>query len=398
MEQYANLPTSWKQINNADTAKLLIDMGLILKWSDMRYVRKNLPTEELSSIVRHFAIRLAERVGDRLSEEILVESLFIIFAHNPSDNLVAEFLEELVVQPNYVEASLFLIEISVGMDTTLMDNGDDIFAVAIVVVCELGFLLQGLLKDQNYHAEFQDAKKILIQISTYLLSVSNTDNDSVRLSLINYFGKTETSEHKPGFNRIVGRFGYTILETLYNLLFNKKTEAVSLQYLLENIPYILEGDNSCQKILHETWKFYMLKKTERFILFMRTQQEYLNTIEDPRFIKAKKVFLQHVHVLLRVASEVNHRGIGQELLQIILGINEKSLVTEATQSIVKDSMIRKTFKDLMVKLQTKAKLNDNEHGLRGAKRGRKPSFSRVENLTTINQVTYLGQRQIARAS
>ena len=54
------------------------------------------------------------------------------------------------------------------------------------------------------------------------------------------------------------KFNENLLQYIWEKqLFDKKTEGVALQYLLENLPFVLEGDNHCQSILHETLKFYM---------------------------------------------------------------------------------------------------------------------------------------------
>src|SRR5690606_18318848 len=106
---------------------------------------------------------------------------------------------------------------------------------------------------------------LLDHIATFLLSVSNANSSCIRLSLLHYFGVCERhSEQKVCFNRIMGRFGHTVLDHLFNLLFRKRSEAVALQYLVENLPHVLEADRHAQKIVHETFKFYMLKQPERF--------------------------------------------------------------------------------------------------------------------------------------
>ncbi|MBF0440660.1 MAG: hypothetical protein HQK54_02035 [Oligoflexales bacterium] len=396
MDHFANIPANWKSITSVDEAKILIDVGMILKWREMTYIRKQFGIEDQKEIIRHFALRLSERLEHRLSEEILVESILTLLANSSVDDLLGEFLSEILAQPNYVAISLELVQIAVAIDTSLLEHGEDIAAMGVAVVCELGLFLNQLY--QSNEEDFKDADKLLTQISTYLLSVSNSSNSCIRLSLMNYFGRIEPAAKKQGLNRIMGRFGYTVLEQLFTMLFNKKTEAVSLQYLLENTPYILEGDNHCQKIIHETWKFYLLKKPERFILYICTQADFLNSLNNTRYEHAKMIFLQHLHVLLRVLSEINHKGLSQEIITIMLKIESSRHKDQIINEILTDKVIRTYLKDIIVKMKNGSKISDTDQSVKASKRGRKPSFSRVEDCKTIHQIAFLGQQHIARAS
>lgn len=396
MDQLNEMPLQWKSITTVDEAKQLVDCGILLRWSDMRHFKKIFDDQGQVDIVRHFASRLGERVEEgRLSEEILIESVLIILTNRGNDELLNSFIEELLLQPNYVEASLTLVEVSIGFDLSVMEHGDEIFAMAVGVICELGIVIQQI--QESHAGNFENANQVLDHIATYLLSVSNSNNSCIRLSLINYFGYSELDGQKSGFNRIMGRFGYTVLELLFNMLFQKRTEAMSLQYLLENIPYMLEGDQNCQKILHETWKFYMLKKPDRFSLFIKTLSGYLKSLNHDRFNKSKDIFLQHMGALLKIVSDVNHKNLVQEILYIIVDFDGCNAKEQMIDKIKKDGTIRSSYKEFLNKLLD-SEVIEGTSALRPAKRGRRPSFARVEDVKTLQQVTFLGQRNMARAS
>lgn len=289
MESVNDLPASWRSVKGLEEAKQLVDFGILLAWKDMKHVRKVLSDDELQDLVRYFAVRLAERVENRLPEEILIESVLIVMANTEDEEILNSFLEELLHQPNRMEACFTLVELAITAEISDIDHIDDIFAFAVALICELGNIIQTVEKE--YPGELGDkSRKLLEHITTYLLSVSNSNNNCIRLSLIQYFGSLEKGlNHKPGFNRIMGRFGHTILEHLFTLLFNKKTEAVALQFLLDNIPYVLEADNHSQRILHETWKYYMLKKPERFALFIQTLTKHLVELPEDSISTCRKV-------------------------------------------------------------------------------------------------------------
>lgn len=403
MEQLSGMPTHWRGIKTIEQAKQLVDFGVILTWKDMKTLTKVFTDAQQQDLMRHIAIRLGERTADRLSEEILIESLLVWMANISSESVMQAFLEELLLQPNNFEACSTLVEVAITAEVADLGHQEDIFAMAVALICELGLAIHSV--KQRYPQEFPSSDKLLANIATYLLSVSNSSNNCIRLSLVHYFGVMEQgAANKNGFNRIMSRFGHTVLEHLFTLLFNKKTEAVALQYLLENIPYVLGADNHSQKIMHETFKFYMLKKPERFALFVQTFSKYLQSLPKSQWQLSSRVFMQHLAILLKVASEVNHKELGRELMCAIAIFDDSTDRRTVVQAILGDSGIRVSFHDFIKKLvnATPAATSNvssfEEASFRSSKRGRKPSFAKAGALKTIEQVNFLGNQQIAKAS
>lgn len=387
---------TWKTVKTLDQAKELIDYGVLLTWRDMKAIAKVFNDNEQQALVRHFAVRLSERVSDRLSEEILIESLLVWLANGATEPVFNAFLEELLLRPNAGEACNTLVEVAITAEISDLNHQEDIFAMAVALICELGLAVQSIKR--QYPQEFPQAEKLLANIATYLLSVSNSSNNCIRLSLIHYFGVAEQgSATKPGFNRILGRFGHTVMEHLFSLLFNKKTEAVALQYLLENIPFVLEADGHSQKIMHETFKFYMLKRPERFALFIQTFTKFIQGLDSDDMRSAIRTYMQHLGVLLRVASEVNHKDLGRELMVALGSFEDSADRREILDQIMKDPSMRPNFLEYIKKLQSSSSLEESG-SFRSSKRGRKPSFAKAGSLKTIEQVNFLGSQQAARAS
>ncbi|MBQ48691.1 MAG: hypothetical protein CMP10_14925 [Zetaproteobacteria bacterium] len=393
-------PTSWRSVKSLEAAKELVDYGAIISWKDMKSIRKELNKEDQLELVRHFAVRLAERVENRLPEEIILESLLVFLAHTQDDEVLAAFLGELLVQPNRVEACFLLVELAITSEITEEEHDEDIFALAVALICELGLGIQNMVHGE-YGADFEEAPKLIDHIATYLLSVSNHSNNCVRLSLLNYFGEVARySNDMNGFNRIMNRFGHTVLEHLFLLLFNKRSEAIALQFLLDNIPFVLQADNQSQRILHQTWKFYMLKKPERFSLFLQTLAKHLKELPESESDQPKRIYMQHLAMLLKVASEVNHRDLGREIMCAMVSFAEDSYKDEIVNMVIQDQSIRGSFRDLLERLNNAKDFDqviDGTPNFRSSKRGRKPSFARTDSLKTINQVSFLGQQQVERA-
>jgi hypothetical protein len=395
------LTTSWKSFVNLEEAKQLVDVGALLTWKNLKQVRKVLDDRELKELVNYCASRLGERVESRLPEEILIESLLVIFANCQNEEVLVGFLQELLEQPNRTDACMVLVELAITAEVSEAEHAEEIFAIAVAMICELGLMVR-TLQVEKPTLMGQGAQKLLDHISTYLLSVSNSNDNCIRLSLLHYFGTMEKGKaNKVGFNRIMGRFGHTVLEHLFTLLFNKKTEAVALQFLLENIPYILEADNHAQTILQETWKHYLLKKPERFALFLQALTHYLLQLPPEEARACRKAYLQHLTLLLKKVAEVDHKELGREILSAMASFNQDPFLHELVRLIIRDGSIRESFRNLVSKMAQAADMEavlDEADAFKSSKRGRKPSFAKTDKTRIIYQVKFLGQQQSAKAS
>jgi hypothetical protein len=397
MEQLIGMTNSWKGTKSFDQAQSLIDQGIMLRWRDMRTIRRVMEASEEERAIRHFAKRLVERYQNRLQVEILVESLLVWLANAGSEKLMHSFLEELFAQPGCEDPCWVLVEVALTSELSDSAHAGEIFDMAVAMICEMGVSI--FQYNKEYPKEFSRAQGLLDHIATYLLSVSNANSSCIRLSLVHYFGLTEhgTSNHQ-SFNRVMGRFGHTVLDHLFNLLFNKRTEAVALQFLLENLGFFLEADRHCQRIVHDTFKFYMLKQPERFVLFVHAFADRL--IESgEEFDTASSVFMQHLVLLLKVSSEVNHKVLGREFMTVVLKFRYLPSCVAIVNEVRADTSIRKPFKELLDGLALQSGLgSDTVTQFRSNKRGRKPSFARAEGLGTLHQVAYLGSIDAQKAS
>lgn len=395
-------PTNWKGTSGFAQASQLIDLGIMLKWRDMRTLRRVMSPDDEEKSIRHFARRLVERAGVRLQAEILVESVLIWLANAASEKLMNAFLEELFAQPRCDEACWALVEISLTSEVTDNAHDLDIFEMAVALICELG--LSVMEYERTYPGEFPRAQALLDHVATYLLSVSNQNSTCIRLSLLHYFGIAEYAQsNKLSFNRIMGRFGHTVLDHLFSLLFRKRSEAVALQYLLENLPFVLAADSHSQKIVHETFKFYMLKQPERFSLFIQafTDDMLAKSLDDPRWEDACRTYVQHLGAMLKISSDVNHRQLGREFLTAVLKFRSRGYCDALLDQFQQDPEMRRPFRELLEQLRTgdnPEEVIDAVSQFRNSKRGRKPSFARVSGYGTMHQVAYLGSVEASKAS
>lgn len=137
---------------------------------------------------------------------------------------------------------------------------------------------------------------------------------------------------------------------------------------------------------------------ERFGLFLKTFSEQYRSMDPKSTALSRRVFFQHLGALMRVVSEVNHRPLTQILLScfgMFQGDKERDEVIDALLQLPD---LRKNIRDLLVDLrnaQDPSKVIESASRFLDSKRGRKPSFARVEGWVTLNQVNFLGAQPIA---
>ena len=394
------LTATWRGAETLQQAKMLVDYGVILTMDDARVVARMLEPAECEALGRHFALRLTERLESRLQEEILIESFLVFYVHMGSDAVLSGFIEELLSHPDYSRVCAIFTEFSLTFELGELEDDDGLFSTAVAVVCELGLNLQILA--EKFPIQFTEGHATLSHIATYLLSVSNSSNPCIRLSLVHYFARAEeNSEQKLGFNRIMSRFGHTVFEHLFLQLFDKKTEAVAMQYILENLPYVLLGDNHCQNILQETFRFYLLKMPDRFCLFAKEFTRNLNEWDAKQAPRAKEVFLKHLGRLYKTISDLSNREIAKDILLMIVSVQNVPFRNELLDMIENDPSMKMPMRLVIQKIRSSAEkgvpIDRISAVVKNHRRGRKPRFALGE-LTNMDQVTFLGQRLMDRAS
>jgi len=395
---------TWRGIRSVEAAQDLIDVGILLNWSDMRTLKRTFSENDQIRIVQHFSIRLAERLEDRLSSEIIVESLLIWMAANNSEPLIDGFLESVFEEPERLAIIRVFTEIALTSEATDYKHFEKMFAVAVSIISQFGLNLKFLA--EKYPEELAGYEEVLTHIGTYLISVANNNNSSIRLCLMNYFGVVGVAEKNvEPFNRIMSRFGHTVLDSLFALLFMKKTEGVALQFLMDNLPFVLLANDKTQQVLFEIFKFYMLKKPDKFALFLTMFVQELKS-DRPSFFddykdQVKETFIKHLALLLKIVSEVDHKVLAREILFGIVAFDNLTFRDVLIADILRSKDIRGFYKDSLVKLRdapSKQKTLDSISQFRSTKRGRKPSFSRTDGLGILQQVNFLGTHDAARVS
>jgi hypothetical protein len=392
---------TWKNLPDVGYAKKLVDLGYLLPWSDGKAVVKVLGEQGSCDLVRYVAVRLGDRYSDRLSAEILVETLYAILTAASSEKVMIAFLEELFDSDHFENVTRHLVEISLGGEVGEDDLSKAVVAAAVALICEIGLNIQRIEEDDP--GRIEKAKALGDHVAAYLLSVSNTNVQAVRLSLLRYFSQTEYGlAAKTNYTRLMVRFGHSIMESLFQQLFVKKSERVAVQYLLENLPCALEAGSDTQKILHETFKQHMLKQSERFCLFMHELGSHLISLgTETTLCPAGEAYARHLIALYKVTSDLGHKELGREVLQELHKFTPFGSICDWVVALETSSEIRRAFRELAhdyrVKVVQAGKAGKVVSQFRMSKRGRKPSLSKGD-YGFLEQVTTLGDYEVRHSA
>jgi len=394
---------NWKDILNIEEAENLIDTGNLLSWKNMRHLRKVLPQADHLRVVKHIARRLSERYQDRLASEILIESLLVWIANKVSEEMISAFIDEVMDDADRLELIWTFGNIALSLEFAEDKHQEECFSIAVAILSEMSLRLHALSRFNQ--EELPGAEELVKNISTLLYSVSNSNSPRTRLYLVHYFGfMTALGEPSEKLNKVLNRFGYTVFDNLFMQLFDKKTESIALQFLIDNLPLLLLADGEQQNILAEILKSHMYKQPERFALFIDNfssnlaSREQILDIDDDR---VKITWLKHLAQLFGLANELDHKFLAKDLILAICRFESLEFGTEVLKKIGKLDGIRPLFKELTNKVQSnsnKEAVIDSYYQFRSKKRGRKPSFSKSNAVNTLGQIVFLGEITGARAS
>lgn len=106
MNSDKKIKIAWKDVENLKQVHQLVDYGVLLKWGNMRTLKRKLTTDQQLGVVRLFAERFCEHHDTRLPEELIVESLLVWLANVPDESHVQKFLEVLLTRANRKDACL----------------------------------------------------------------------------------------------------------------------------------------------------------------------------------------------------------------------------------------------------------------------------------------------------
>ena len=390
---------TWGRVTSLHDVRTLIDRGVILQRKDVRRVLARFNAEEQNTIVAHFATTFCENVSSWSMAERTIESLLVWLTWSGDDAAVRVFIAKLCDQENFHRACWVLTEVALSNEINQLEEGERIFATAVSFVCELGRTLHG----EEGEGKITSNDLLWNHLATWLLSLSSINSGAIRLSLLSYFGSMSYTEMgKKFFNRIMRRFGYTALDHLFFLLFNRKSEAMALEYMLHNLPWVLGGDYFAQKTLRAIFQHYMYRYPERSLLFLRTFTNEL-LARPPADDEAKRAWqqeikqslLRHLASLYLVVSEINQRSLVPEFIEMLTRFRGEESFLNTLHTLRDADTLKPYFRSwLALTMRDDIKIFTAKPA---RKRGRRPSFARTKgSLSTLEIVAFLGNSKVVR--
>ena len=378
-----NNQKSWKNVKTKQHAFDLIDLGVLVKHKEIVSLKKLLNTEDEELILSYFAERFAERYSDRDAAEIILESLIRWLSLSCDDTLIVIFLRKIFEHPDSIEIIKVFPGLCLSLELAEKKNIEQIYDLSVFIISQMGIQINHLSK--VYPEQFASHLKIINHISTYMLSVGNINSFTTRLCLLNYFATIDIqSGLERNFNKIMGRFGSTLLNQLFSCLAEKKMQCFALNYLLKNLPIILLTGDKTQETLHDVLRFNMLKYPLKFSLFIKIFSEdlksnLLDNIPDNFHHQIIENYLKHLVLLLKVIAKVDHHHLSKEVILSIFAFDNHPYGQNILEQLKFSNMLRPYYRNLikyLSRIDNKRKYLESSSKFNFHKKGRKPSLKK----------------------
>ncbi|MBP6217552.1 MAG: hypothetical protein KA436_03075 [Oligoflexales bacterium] len=339
-------PKNWRSIQSIKDAVHLCDEAVLISWAHVTKLKKVLTKDEQTYLLCYLVKKFNEKIKDRLFCEITIESLLVFLSKCINKEVISELVPILFKEQQIVLPIKTILEISLTANLSEKPHSDELRETAVKLICEIGKYAFDLNKTHEDKNSKKELAEVLSHIQTYLLSVANQNSPTLRLCLFHYFGYTNIHrESYEAFDKIMSRFGFTVLDSVFLMLFKKKTELPARAFLLENLVFVLKLEGENQLVFHETLRHYLLKKPEQFLMFLQIFNEKI--IGSPELSSdIKRPYLQHLAALFKVASEVHHQDIGSQILQFILKVKDP-YQKDIFSKILQDQDIMDEFKYML---------------------------------------------------
>lgn len=393
----------WKQARSPQDAFFLIDIGSIIAYKDLRWLRRVFSYEQEQEVVAYFAERFAERYRNRDAAEIILESLLLWLTFSAKEGLVVIFLQKIFEHPERIEIIQAFPRLCLNLELVEQPKSNDVFDVSVFLIAQMGLQIFSLA--QLHPQEFSKSEDILPQISAIMISMSNVSSFRTRLCLFNYFGILELRHGKEHhYKKLMQRFGYTLVNEIFSDLFQKKNESFALAYLMDNLPHMMLASYNAQNVLQDVLRYNMLKYPNRFSLFLQAFNPcILTAVRDYPLGHQRTLtvnYVTHLAILLRVISQIDQPRLSKEILISLAAFKDHKQAQHLLQQLLSSQEIRVFYRELLEQLlgaDNPRNYIERISKFRQKKRGPRPKI-RHRNHGIFDQIYHLGRQQGPRQS
>lgn len=209
------------------------------------------------------------------------------------------------------EISIVLLEVA---DNELGDKHSRIPLghTVLVILTEMGLLLAN--RAGQSRLDNSGSARVVEYITTSLLARSNVNSNAMRMSLLHYLARNPVNrEATLQLNRVISRFGQSLLEDLFTSFFeDKRRETAAFYFLLEHMNLFLSVSPSLAEMSHTVLRHFMLKYPDDFPRFLASYHERVSS-------NASKLLplTKHMSLLLRTAVEVSQRDLSEAIAALL---------------------------------------------------------------------------------
>ncbi|MDD9952466.1 MAG: hypothetical protein OXT67_12970 [Zetaproteobacteria bacterium] len=390
----------WKSCTTPDEAHICLATGVIMTSTEARKIGKKWDDQTRMELVEVFVEVFCKRIAIGIGSGDVIENLVIWLFQHPMGPHIDHLLVKLVQEDVTGNRACQFSDIVIGLEYQEHSHSEEHFAYSIALLCELGLYLMQAHQSETLDVHQTSIRKESVKhVTTHLISASNQSHMSIRLSLWHYFSKAVGLHYsQQDLDRIMCRFGHTIIDYVFMRLFDKKSENISLTFLLENLPLALNGSAESQAILHESLKSHLLKQTDRFVLFLQQFTDHI-TVKFHSQREIGETWLKHLVALFQIAIELNHRHLARDLI-LIMYKTRQEIYFEPIIKLLEKIHMKPIYQEMLTKLkdaESLQKLESKIHNFKAPKRGRKPSFSNPSQIHSLGQVALLGGLDIPKA-
>ena len=210
------------------------------------------------------------------------------------------------------EIALALLEIA---DIELSDRSTKLplAETALVILTEFGLMLAN--QQGKSALDLKGTAGVVEYISTSLLARSNVNSTAMRITLVHFLsscnlGRQSTQQ----LNRVISRFGHSLLEELLRAFFDdKKKMHAAFYFLVEHLSAFFAASPALAVMCHDVLKHYMLKYPAEFPSFLASYSEVA-----PRDKETLVLATKHISLLYRAAIDVYQRPLSEAIGRVLL--------------------------------------------------------------------------------
>lgn len=183
----------------------------------------------------------------------------------------------------------------------------------LVLLTEYGLMLAN--HQGRSSLDHKGVSSVVEYISTSLLARSNINNTAMRISLVHFLAHCGENRHATlQLNRVISRFGHSLLEDLLRAFFDdKKKGNAAFFFLVEHLQYFFAASPALATMSHDVLKHHMLKYPNEFPSFIASYSDWAPQDADSAVLSTR-----HIALLYRAAIDVYQRPLAEALGRVLL--------------------------------------------------------------------------------